>query len=405
MRYPMIPVDIAIYYIIQGSEAEPGISQAAAIRGMGTTNQGSLRPMKILFLHPNMPGQYKHLAAACGADPDNEVRFITHPGRPAIEGVKPITYPEKIPVQPDIAEPLAKAYLYKLYRCVTHSQQVRQRCLGLRREGFVPDIIVAHLGWGSGLFLKDVFPETPLLGYAEYFFTAERSEDSFLTGKPMNLHERERTRINNAQHLFSLTDADWCITPTRFQRDRHPALFHAKMSVLHDGIDTDAIAPDAQAGFTLPDGRRLTAADEVVTYISPVFEPHRGFPQFMAAVALIQQQRPHAHIVLVGMERGKGYGRNPSADQPSWQQKMISMHELDHQRLHLVGPLPHRRMVRVMQISTAHVYLTVPFVLSWSVLEAMAAGCLVVGSNTEPVREIIQHEHNGLLVDFFLPRL
>ncbi|MGB5443290.1 MAG: glycosyl transferase family 1, partial [Gammaproteobacteria bacterium] len=240
--------------------------------------------MKILFLHPNMPGQYKHLAAACGADPDNEVRFITHPGRPAIEGVKPITYPEKIPVQPDIAEPLAKAYLYKLYRCVTHSQQVRQRCLGLRREGFVPDIIVAHLGWGSGLFLKDVFPETPLLGYAEYFFTAERSEDSFLTGKPTNLHERERTRINNAQHLFSLTDADWCITPTRFQRDRHPALFHAKMSVLHDGIDTDAIAPDAQAGFTLPDGRRLTAADEVVTYISPVFEPHRGFPQFMAAV-------------------------------------------------------------------------------------------------------------------------
>ena len=139
----------------------------------------------------------------------------------------------------------------------------------------------------------------------------------------------------------------------------------------------------------------------VVTYVSPVFEPHRGFPQFMSAAALIQQQRPLAHIVLVGMERGKGYGRNPKADQPSWLKKMLGKYRFDAKRLHLVGPLPYQRMLRVMQISSAHVYLTVPFVLSWSVLEAMAAGCLVVGSNTDPVRKVIQHEHNGLLVDFF----
>lgn len=358
--------------------------------------------MKILFLHPNMPGQYKHLARACAADGSNQVVFLTNPGKQDIPGVTKVEYAGS-PAPDNLVRHLASVYMLRFAGHVTASQGVWRACMRLRREGFVPDVIVAHLGWGSGLFLHDAYPNAPILNYAEFYFRADGVDRGFLPGDVVTGRERHRLRLNNAAILFGLTDSAWCVTPTLFQRDVHPSIFHPKISVLHDGIDAGTIRPDVHARCRLPDGRVLTAADEVVTYVSPVLEAYRGFPQFMEAASLLMAERPRCHVVVVGMERGSGYGRPPAEGEPTCLQDALSRLPFDRSRLHLLGPLPHERMLKVLQISGAHVYLTVPFVLSWSMLEAMAAGCLVVGSDTAPVREVIEHGRNGLLADLLSP--
>lgn len=358
--------------------------------------------MKILFLHPNMPGQYKHVVRACAADPSNQLVFLTNPGKPDIPGVSKVEYAGS--GAPDnLLRHLASVYMLRFAGHVTAAEAVWRACERLKRQGFVPDVIVAHLGWGSGLFLRDAYPRVPILNYAEFYFHASGADRGFLPGDVVTPREAHRLRLNNAAILFGLTESDWCVTPTFFQRDAHPAIFHPKISILHDGVDARSIRPDPEARYALPDGRVLTTADEVVTYVSPVLEAYRGFPQFMEAASLLMAERPRCHVVVVGQERGSGYGHPPAEGQPTCLQDALSRLPFDRSRLHILGPLAHQRMVRVMQVSSAHVYLTVPFVLSWSMIEAMAAGCLVVGSDTAPVREVIEHGRNGLLVDMLSP--
>jgi len=359
--------------------------------------------MNFLFLHPNMPGQYKHLARYCAASGNNRVVFLTTPGKPGIPDIHKVEYsaPKKMPQQ--YFDRLSSVHLVKLSRNIVASQAARESCKSLKNNNFVPDIIVGHLGWGSGLFLKDVFPDTPVLNYADFFFAPGGADLTFLNHQEITDNDRASRRILNTASLFALTESDWCVTSTFYQRKVHPDVFHPKISVLHDGIDCENIGPDPDAVFKLPNGKILSRADEVITYISPVFEPHRGFPQFMEAANILLKERPQCHIVVVGKKSGSGYGLKTNPDEPTYLQEMLTRFKPDMNRFHLTGPLPHHRMVKVMQISSAHIYLTIPFVLSWSMLEAMAAGCVVIGSDTEPVREIIKHGQNGLLVDFFSP--
>lgn len=358
--------------------------------------------MKFLFLHPNMPGQYKHLARFCAASRNNQVIFLTTPGKPDIPGIHKVEYSFSRKMPQKLFDRLSSQNLLKFSQNIAASQGVRESCKNLKKN-FVPDIIIGHLGWGSGLFLKDVFPDTPVLNYADFFFAPDGADLTFLNHQEITDQDRARRRITNSAQLFALTESDWCITSTYYQRNVHPDVFHPKISVLHDGIDTENIVPDPDAVFDLPSGEKLSRKNEVITYISPVFEPHRGFPQFMEAVSILLKERPQCHVIVVGKKSGSGYGPRPNPDEPSHLEEMLSRFKLDRNRFHLTGPLPHDRMVNVMQISSAHIYLTIPFVLSWSVLEAMAAGCVVIGSNTEPVQEIITHEDNGLLVNFFSP--
>jgi glycosyltransferase involved in cell wall biosynthesis len=359
--------------------------------------------MNFLFLHPNMPGQYKLLARFCAASRDNRVVFLTEPGKPDIPGIHKVEYsvPRKMPRQ--FVERLSALNLVKFSKNIMASQNARESCRNLKNTGFVPDIIIGHLGWGSGLFLKDVFPDTPVLNYADFFFAPYGADLTFLNNRELSDHDRARRRIINSAALFALTESDWCITSTLYQRNAHPDVFHPKISVLHDGIDTDNVVPDPDAVFRLPNGKVLSRADEVITYISPVFEPHRGFPQFMEAVDILLKERPQCHVVVVGKKDGSGYGLQTNPNGPSYLQEMLSLFRPDKNRFHLTGPLSHDRMVKVMQVSSAHIYLTIPFVLSWSMLEAMAAGCVVIGSDTEPVQEVITHGNNGLLARFFSP--
>ncbi len=353
--------------------------------------------MKILFIHQNMPGQYKHLARSLAAEDGNHVIFVTKRNDRPIPNVRRITYRTT-------REPHKEThpYLRSSEGAILHGQAVARALLDLRREGFVPDIVIGHPGWGETLFVKDVFPNVPFLNYCEFYYRSSGQDVGFDLSRPPGLDRILRTRINAGPLLQSLEACDRGMAPTEWQRSTHPAVFQPKIATIHDGIDTAALRPDSHIRVTLPGGGVLTRDDEVVTYAARNLEPYRGFPSFMRAVPLILEKRPNARILVIGAD-GVSYGAPPD-DGGSWLDTMLAEVPVDRSRVHFLGHLPYDGLLAALRVSRAHIYLTYPFVLSWSMLEAMALGCVVVGSDTAPVREVIQHGHNGLLVDFFSPQ-
>ena len=273
----------------------------------------------------------------------------------------------------------------------------------LARNGFKPDLIMAHPGWGKSLYVKEIFPTVPLLNYCEYFYRSHGADTNFDPSEQQDLQANCVTRTRNAHLLLALETCDWGVSPTFWQKHVHPPAFHARIAVRFDGIDTDAVKPDRSATFALPDGQVLSAGDEVVTYVSRGLEQYRGFPSFMRALPEILRRRPRARVLIAGRDE-VFYGR-PQRGGGSWRAAMEAEVAIDPNRVHFLGPIPYAAYLRLLQVSAVHVYLTVPFVLSWSMLEAMAAGCLVVASATPPVQEVIEDGRNGLLVDFFSPAM
>ncbi|CAO3439770.1 glycosyltransferase family 4 protein [Azospirillum doebereinerae] len=349
--------------------------------------------MRILFVHQNTPGQYKHLVRRFAADPAHEVAFIGKVRR-EMPGVRIAVYqPSR---EPGTA---THPYIHMFEGQILHGQGAVRAGLALQKQGFVPDVICAHPGWGEALFLKDVFPDAKLMLYCEFFYRADGSDVGFDPEKPVSLDTRCRIRTKNAALLAGLEAADWGVSPTEWQRHQHPAVFRPRISVVHDGVDTGICRPDPAATVTLPDGRVLSRADEVVTYVARNLEPYRGFPTFMRAAGEILRRRPGTHILVVGGDE-VSYGTRP-AEGGSWREVMTEEVAPDPDRIHFLGKVPYETFLSVLRISRAHVYLTYPFVLSWSLLEAMACGAPIVGSDTPPVAEVIKDGHNGLLVDFF----
>ena len=354
--------------------------------------------MKILFIHPNMPGQYKHLAPYFAKDPQNQVVFITKRREGQMDRVHKITYQLRRDVSP-----YTHRYLIHAERAVLQGQEV-WRCLKQLKEAdrFVPDVIVAHPGWGDALYVKDIYPNTPLFCFFEFYYHARGVDVDFDPSEPPRADDLARVRSKNMHHLMGLTDADWGISPTFWQHSLHPAEFRGKITPIHDGINTQVCVPDDQAVFTLKDGRAFRKGDEVVTYIARNFEPYRGFPTFMQAAEKLLKARPNCHIIAVGAD-DVSYGRRPK-DGKTYRQQWMEKLDIDASRLHFVGQIPYPDLIKMLQVSAAHIYLTYPFVLSWSSMEAMACGCAMVASDTPPVREVIQDGHNGYLVDFFDPQ-
>lgn len=360
--------------------------------------------MKILFIHPNMPGQYKHLARIMAADKNNQVVFITKEKPDVnIPNVVKVEYRQTREVSPEMHR-----YLINFERAVYQGQEVWRVCKKLKQEGFTPDVICIHPGWGDGLFLKDIYHNVPILSFLEFYYRANGGDVGFVPKDyfPAVVEDEAtpdddaRVRIKNACNLFNLEICDWGITPTHWQQIQNPQLFRSKISVLHDGIDTEKVTPaKGNESLRLPNGKILTAKDEVVTYISRNFEPYRGFPTVMRAFKEILKRRPNCHIVCVGAD-GVSYGKHPPAGQ-TYRRMLLEELKPDMSRLHFIGYLPYDDMLNVLRISSAHIYLTVPFVLSWSMMESMAAECLMICSRTAPVLEVAEHEKNALLVDFF----
>jgi glycosyltransferase involved in cell wall biosynthesis len=352
--------------------------------------------MRILFLHSNFPAQFRHMAAALARDPNNQVVFGTMQTAGEMAGVKKVIYQPQREVNPQ-----SHGYLLRMEGAVLQGQAMYRLARELKQQGFVPDIVYGHAGWGSTLFMRDIFPESVHLRYFEWFYHAYGADANFDPADPPDLDMDLRIRIYNAPILLELDSCDRGMAPTDWQRRQHPPEFHSKIDVLHEGIDTNFFQPNPGAKLKLP-GLDLSHVDEIVTYSTRGMEPYRGFPQFMAAVALIQQRRPNCHVVVVGKDE-VCYGKR-LPDGKTYKQLALESIEFDLSRLHFTGYLPYPQYLRVLQASSVHIYLTCPFVLSWSMLEVMATGCLVIGSDTPPVQEIIEDGKNGLLVDFFSPQ-
>lgn len=349
--------------------------------------------MNIVFIHQNAPGQWRHAAKYLAAQGRHRVILIGQYRRAEIPGAEYRLYPLSAEHARGDAAPAQAAYA----SFIAHGQAVAGVLQALQREGFRPDVIAAHPAWGESLFVKDIFPDVPLLHYCEFFYRKRGADHGFL--EPVSLESDMAVRTRNTGLQLALEAMDWGLSPTRWQRSVHPIEARARISVVHEGIDADTFQPDPQASFTLPSGQVLTARDEVVTYVARSLEPYRGTPTFLRAAARLQRLRPTARVVIIG-GHGKGYGSMPS-DGRSWKDVLLEESSLDPLRTHFMGHLAYADYLRALQVSSAHVYLTVPFVLSWSMTEAMSTGCLMICSDTAPVRELIRHDENGLLVDFF----
>jgi len=350
--------------------------------------------MKILFIHQNMPGQFGHLARRLAQSDGNEVVFLTQRQDRQLDGVQRIVYhPSRAP------HPTTHHYLQQCEDAVLHGQAAARACLERRGQGFTPDIVVAHPGWGESLFVKDVWPGAPLLNYGEFYYRVRGADVNFDPEFPSSFDALCRLRARCAHLLLALEAADHTLCPTQWQKSLHPAAFRDRISVIFDGVDTELVSPAPNTRFTLPNGRVLTSQDEVVSFVSRTLEPCRGFHTFMRALPRLCALRPRAQIVIVGGD-GPGYGALPS-DGKTWRQRLSEEVAIDPARVHFAGVVDYSAYLDLLRLSSAHVYLTIPFVLSWSMVEAMAAGCLVIGSNTAPVQEVIEPGRNGLLVDFF----
>ena len=357
--------------------------------------------MRYLFIHQNFPGQFCHVAKVLADDPSNEVIGIGEApnlkSRPALHArIRVLSH------QPHgSAHKETHHYLRDFEGHLRRGQTVVRLLLKLRDEdGFQPDVIVAHPGWGEGLFLKDIFPNARIIQYFEYYYQGTGGDVGFDPEFPSTLDDQLRVRIKNTTQLHSLIGCDQGVSPTAWQQSRYPAELRNKIEVIHEGIDTEIVKPDAGAWVEI-NGQRLQAGDEIVTYVARNLEPYRGFHTFMRSLPKLQALRPNAKVIIVGGDE-VSYGKRLPEGQTYRQRYCAEVQDrVDWSRVFSVGKLPYADYLKVLQISAAHVYLTYPFVLSWSMLEAMAAGCLLVASDTAPVKEVIEDGQNGLLVDFF----
>lgn len=358
--------------------------------------------MRILIIHQNFPGQYKHLAPAL-VEQGHQVFSLT----PKVDkvtkwkGVSLIPYKIKRSSSKDV-----HPWLSDLETKVIRAEACYRHALALKEKGLEPDVILGHHGWGEPMFLKDVWPNAKLGLYCELYHLDSGESVNFdpefttkdLDGNKLRLRLRN---LNNALH-FDIGDAG--ISPTEFQADTFPQPFRDKISVIHDGIDTQTVKPNADAVLQVSATQSLTRDDEVITFINRNLEPYRGYHVFMRALPKLLKARPNAQVVLLGGDE-VSYGSRPPAGK-TWKQIYIDevreqISDEDWARVHFLGRVPYEVFLSMMQVSRLHIYLTYPFVLSWSLLEAMSAEAAILASDTAPVLEAIQHNETGWLTDFF----
>ncbi len=356
--------------------------------------------MKYLFVHQNFPGQYLHIVRHLAASKQHDVVFITEPNDNRVAGVRKVPY-----AKPRAAALEAHIAARELDAAVRRAEVVAATASNLKQLGFQPDIIIGHHGWGELLNIRDVWPGAPLLGYMEFYYSTDGIDVGFDPEFPIQIADFPRIRAKNAINLLALNLDAHGQTPTQWQLSTYPKWARQFITLLPEGVHLDVCKPDARArrrnlriGTTT-----IRPSEKLVTYVARDLEPYRGFHLMMRAVPHLLRARKDIRVVIVGGD-GISYGTPPA--EGTWRQKMLNElgDSIDPERVVFPGRIEYPAYVAMLQRSDAHVYLTYPFVASWSLREALAAGCVVIGSDTPTVTEFITHGLNGLLVSFFDPK-
>lgn len=357
------------------------------------------RPLRALFVHRRFPAQFGHLAPALAERVGVQVVSLGETDVPRLPGVRHLHYGATRG-----AGEQTHHYLKPLEEAVRRGQAVAKRLLEAKeKQGLSPDLIVCHGGWGEALYLKDIFPAARTLHYCEFYHHGTGQDVGFEPGRRPGVDDLARVRTLNATQLLSLQTADWGFTPTAWQRSRYPDWVQRRISVVHEGIDTGRCAPQDGVRFRTPAGQEFRKGDEVISFAARHLDTYRGLQSFLGALTILQKERPGLHAVVAGGDE-VAHGARP-LKAASWREELLDAMagQLDLGRIHFTGMLAQDSLHALFRVSAGHVYLTYPFVLSWSVLEAMACGAVVVGSDTPPVAEVIAHGENGLLVPFWDP--
>lgn len=356
--------------------------------------------MRFLFVHQNFPGQFLHIVRHLVAARQHEIVFLTQPNANEIPGVRKVPYRA-----PEAPGPGTHATVREFETAARRAESVARTATNLKRLGFEPDIIIGHHGWGELLHLRDVWPAAPVLGYFEFFYHVDGIDVGFDPEFPSDPSDFPRIRAKNAVNLLALNLGGFGQTPTAWQLSTYPEWAHDQITLLAEGVDLTLARPDPEARTApLRIGDAQIGPDEkLVTYVARDLEPYRGFHVMMRALPHLLSGRNDVRVVMVGGD-GVSYGAVPLGT--TWKQIMLKelAGKIDPNRVLFPGRIDYRTYLRMLQRSDAHVYLTYPFVASWSLREALASGCAVVGSDTEPVREFVHHKRNGLLVPFFEPK-
>lgn len=352
--------------------------------------------MHVAFVHRRGFGQFAALAAHL-AQSGHEVSLVTETVDQRIPAVRVIRHRAE-------PGPRANGHMARHLAIADHHVRIGHRVAetfdAMARHGQAPNVVIGHIGWGSMMFVKDALPQVPMLGYCEFFYRAEGADIGFAPDDRPDIDTRKRMRLRNVAQLLSLEAMDGGVSPTQWQRSLYPADVRSRIAVCHEGVDTEHFRPDPTASVRLADQRVLKAGDPpVVTFVARDLEPYRGFPQALEAASKVLRAHPNAVFVFVG-GNGVSYGAPPPGG-GSWKDHLLASLDIPRDRVFFPGAISHALLRQLYRISAAHIYLTYPFVLSWSVLEAMACGALVIGSDTAPVREIIRSGRNGILVPFF----
>ena len=357
--------------------------------------------MNIMFVHQNMPGQYREFVQWLVGRGVHKIVFLTQrQNPPRIDGVNTVVYKPHYVAKED-AYGLSRTWEDAAGSGFGAAMAAKQ----IRDNGFVPDIIIGHVGWGELTFMKEVFPDVPVIGFFEYYYSAHGGPVGFDPESPVSEHSPYILASKNAVPLTNIEVVDLGHCPTYWQRDRFPKSFHDKCYVCHDGIRTDALQPnpDVQLALGRLDRPLTRETDDVVTYMARNLETTRGFHQFMRALPGIQAGHPDARILVIGGNDTSYGGKSKHPGGLRGQMEAEVGDRVDWSRVHFLGQVPFEDYQKIIQISKCHLYLSMPFVLSWSCLESMSMGATIVASDVAPVREAITHNETGLIVDFFDP--
>lgn len=352
---------------------------------------------KVLIIHQSFPGEFKSIALHLLQQGINVIG-IGKDGAPGI------------PDFPWIKYSLNKTVSDEVNSCnfsqeiILHAHAVLTILEDLKSRGYVPDVILAHPGWGETLYVKHVYPHSRLIHFCEWYHNATVSNFGFDSAFKPSIDDKLKVQASNAFHLLNLENCDIAISPNNWQKSQFSKNYHHKIHVAHEGVPIENLGPNPNAFLVLPNGKKLKAGDKVITYVDRNLEPHRGLHTFMRALPDLMQRHPDCEIVIVGGDDVSD-GKSPE-DNSSWRVKILNellllYPALPINHIHFVGNVPYSLYKTILQISAVHVHLSYPIVLSRSLLEAMATGCAIVASDTVPVKEVIQHGYNGLLVDFF----